>query len=818
MLAVIVMNAGPVVAQDHQAASSLPFVLPWDDATPSVANVSPWLEKPAGSHGFVRARDGHLYEGDKRIRFFGVSFCFGASFPTHEDAEKIAARMAKFGINCVRFHHMDTQPSPNGILRPDGRTLDPSQLDKLDYFIAQLKKNGIYADLNLHVGRTYPGLPRWEGMPSFDKGVDNFFPSMIGLQREYACDLLTHTNAYTKTRYANEPAIALVEINNENALFDEWWKGVLDAMPPVYADELQRQWNGWLATRYADFPALKRAWQVQEEPLGSELLTNGDFGAGTTGWILEQHENARASASRVEDGLRIDVTTPGTAGWHVQFQQPGLAVRRGRALTASFRAKADSSRRISLGVSQAHNPWRMLAGTEVKLTPQWQRFRLIFAPEETDANARLVFSGLGSQTGSVWLADVSLQPGGVLGLREGETAGDIAWFSKGGFASRTISAQRDWIAFLWDTEERYWIGMARFLKDDLGVKSLVLGTQLGYSPAPIQARLDVVDVHGYWQHPQFPGRPWDPDNWIVRNVSMAAAPDGGILPGMAARRVPGKPYICTEYNHPAPNSYSSEAFLMAAATAAREDWDGLFAFAYSHRRDNWDTRHITSFFDIDQHPTKMVTLPAAVAMFCRGDVSPAPSPLKNWERNEAVEKLRLGGPWALSATPVNWNATNEVFLVNSPRSRAVIGFTRGRTFDLGDVRVTTKSDWSAITLTQMDAAHWLITATGAAENTGMTWKNADRSSVGRNWGTAPSLVEGISAVITLPDPPGRTRVWALDERGQRKRELTVENEEGKSRLELDRGRRRSGTKSKHGKQRAWLIAEKFPPGVTADPA
>ena len=84
---------------------------------------------------------------------------FGANFPTHEDAEKVAGRMAKFGINCVRFHHMDMQTAPTGIFAADGRTLDPDRLDRLDYFIAQLKAHGIYADLNLHVSRTYPDAP-----------------------------------------------------------------------------------------------------------------------------------------------------------------------------------------------------------------------------------------------------------------------------------------------------------------------------------------------------------------------------------------------------------------------------------------------------------------------------------------------------------------------------------------------------------------------------------------------------------------------------------------------------------------------------------
>ncbi|MDD5351218.1 MAG: cellulase family glycosylhydrolase, partial [Chthoniobacteraceae bacterium] len=205
-----------------------PFVLPWDDATPGVTDMSGLLEKPAGSHGFIQARDGHLFADGKRIRFFGVNTVFGANFPTHEAAEKIAARMAKFGINCVRFHHMDNRAAPSGIWNEDMRTLNAGQLDKLDYFIAQLKAHGIYSDLNLHVSRVYPGMPEWKEAPGFSKGVDLFYPPMLEMQRDYARQLLRHVNPYTHTAYADEPAVALVEINNENGLIEEWNHGALD--------------------------------------------------------------------------------------------------------------------------------------------------------------------------------------------------------------------------------------------------------------------------------------------------------------------------------------------------------------------------------------------------------------------------------------------------------------------------------------------------------------------------------------------------------------------------------------------------------------
>ena len=39
-----------------------PFVLPWDDAEPGVADVSGLLFKPAGRFGHARAEaDGHIY-------------------------------------------------------------------------------------------------------------------------------------------------------------------------------------------------------------------------------------------------------------------------------------------------------------------------------------------------------------------------------------------------------------------------------------------------------------------------------------------------------------------------------------------------------------------------------------------------------------------------------------------------------------------------------------------------------------------------------------------------------------------------------------
>lgn len=836
-LGIFALASAALLSSVALAQEVFPFALPWDDAAESPTNISGWIEKPAGKDGFVTVKDGHLHAGGKRFRIFGVNMAFGANFPTKEDAPKVAARMAKFGINCVRFHHMDMFSAPAGIFAKDMRTLDPGQLDKLDWFIAKLKEQGIYSDLNLHVSWTYPDRPKEEkkGNPNYDKGVDNFAAAMIQLQKEFARNLLTHVNPYTGNAYTQEPAVALIEINNENALLFEWWSGGLEKIAAPYRKELSELWTQWLGTTYGSDEKVKAAWAKGAREGGAEMLKNGNFAAGSKEWRLEKHSGAEATleVGPVEGAnpdpqhvngaprLRIVTSKPGQEAWHVQLSQGGLQLRDEESYTLTFKARADAEMTISVAASQAHEPWEVLGTKQVKVTREWQQLRFSFEPKQGDDNARIVFGGLGKQAGAVEIADVSLKPSRVRGdVVRGED-GLIPAFTRDENSERTTAAQRDWYRFLWQLEERYWPGMYKFIREELKAKPLVLGTQLFWSPFPIQARLDVIDSHAYWQHPHFPGREWDMNNWEVKNVSMAGDPKGGTLPRLALQRVEGKPYIVSEYNHAAPNTFTSETFPLICAYAALQDWDGIFAFAYSHRTSAWDQGYFQSFFDIDQHPTKMATLPASAALWLRGDVQAAKtSAIASVSLSAAMEQGRRGGPrigaehfgiqWQealmrrvgvrlaegenFDARPapvpgplvsdtkeLTWNSEGRVVTINTARSKGVIGSLQAGAFELGDVNITpgkTKQNWATIQVTVLEGADFktarrlLVTTTGHAENTGMKWKSEEMTSVGRDWGKRPSLVEGIPATIKLPTT-GRLRAWALDERGQRRGEIPM---------------------------------------------
>ena len=264
-----------------------PFVVNHRAATTSPADVSFLHEAPAGKGGFIRVQGGHFVKPDgKRIRFWGVHLTDWSpgsiELPAKEDTPMYARTLARYGVNIVRLHFVDKW-APTGITdgsKNDTRSFDAQQLDRLDFLVSELKKNGIYMDLNLNVGRAYKegdGVPD-AGRLQWAKGLTLYDKRLIELQKEYAHNLLTHLNPYTRTEYRNEPAIAIVEILNENGIGQGY-------NPPakIYADELDGFYNGWLKANL-------KPDQLQK--LREEAGVQGD------GLIPRLPGNARATAPR----------------------------------------------------------------------------------------------------------------------------------------------------------------------------------------------------------------------------------------------------------------------------------------------------------------------------------------------------------------------------------------------------------------------------------------------------------------------------------------------------------------------------------------
>jgi hypothetical protein len=205
-------------------------------------------------------RDGHFYrvgadlqpgtKDDQRVRLFGMNTAFGANFPEAADAARIAKRLRRLGVNLVRCHHMDTRPdrdpqTSNSLLTQDPYpTLNPVAVARLRGFFDALKAEGIYVNLNLHVGYQFrpevdhvPPVPGLD-FPTQSKPLHILWPRMVDLQVEYTRKVLV------ALKLKNDPVLGMVETDNETSMLQAWGNGSLDRYAVgEYRAELEKQWR-----------------------------------------------------------------------------------------------------------------------------------------------------------------------------------------------------------------------------------------------------------------------------------------------------------------------------------------------------------------------------------------------------------------------------------------------------------------------------------------------------------------------------------------------------------------------------------------------
>ncbi|RRJ98977.1 hypothetical protein Ga0100231_000845 [Opitutaceae bacterium TAV4] len=375
---------------------------------------------------FIRADTG------KPFRFWGTNLNFSGCFPEHEIADRIAARMATLGINIVRFTHMDQRRFPGGIWHRDSpgasnawnenniahETFDPEAVDRLDYFIASLKKRGIYTNLNLKVSRYI--TPDYDG-PDFSqpgpnetyhkksKGFDQFYTPAIAAQKDYARRLLTHRNPYTGLTYTEDPAVAIVEINNENGILWAWNYKILDSIPSRFIGELAARWNTWLRNQYSTTEALRAAWNPASGGSGAGVSPAGNaepqLGTHSASNLLENipptlftAQKARATlvplsaADDADDSVptsrRLTVTDlPGSTAWHVRCNYP-VTLSPGATYSATLRLRANSPQKIKLRLRAPGDSKDIVPARTLNLATEWKNHAVTFSvPKNADTSA-----------------------------------------------------------------------------------------------------------------------------------------------------------------------------------------------------------------------------------------------------------------------------------------------------------------------------------------------------------------------------------------------------------------------------------------------
>ena len=287
----------------------------------SVINAAGCLDAPAGKHGWLQM-DGNDYrfKDGTPVKFWGVNICNMGAFPENGVADRWSAYLAGQGVNAVRFHKFSwdgTSPLPGSTV------IEAGLFNRLDYFHAKLREKGIYTGWSHIYGhRVRPADS--SRVVAYDEivnaghdhlkgstiGLVHFAPDLQRLSIELTVNMLNHHNPYTGCRYADDPALSFVEIQNEdNAFFPTTLQWMEDC--PTYKAMICRQFSQWLKRKYGSQEALREAWgdafNAFEECYPYESLDNENIHPMPHHWYFseEAFERMPQYRKRLYDSARF---------------------------------------------------------------------------------------------------------------------------------------------------------------------------------------------------------------------------------------------------------------------------------------------------------------------------------------------------------------------------------------------------------------------------------------------------------------------------------------------------------------------------------
>jgi aryl-phospho-beta-D-glucosidase BglC (GH1 family) len=144
---------------------------------------------------------------------------------------------------------------------------------------------------------------------------------------------------------------------------------------------------------------------------GVEMVTNGDFSAGSIGWHYGVWVSSpyRADFRGVNQEFVVDVQTAGDEEWPVQLIRDGISLQAGRCYLLSFEAWSDRPRSFSAEIGAVvGSDYPIYGSASVFVTPERRKYYVLGTAGKTLSTGRVVFS-FGKETGCVYLDNVSLK-------------------------------------------------------------------------------------------------------------------------------------------------------------------------------------------------------------------------------------------------------------------------------------------------------------------------------------------------------------------------------------------------------------------------
>ena len=269
-------------------------------------------EKFAGENGFIGVKDGgfvHTGNGQP-VRFWAVNG------PPHDlkgaELRRCARLLAKYGVNLVRVH--------GGYFDKDGE-VDPAKVSHAIEIVEAMKAEGIYTHFSIY-------FPLWlspkAGTPWL-RGYDGkqhpfaalFFNSGFQAQyRQWWTALLTTPSPTTGRPLAAEPAVASLEMQNEDSFF--FWTFAERSLPDEQWQLLEKRFGDWLAKKYSSLDAALLKWNGEKTK--RDAPTEGRLGFLPL-WNVFNQKSARGQDTAQ---FLLEVQTKFYADTHAFLRQLGF--------------------------------------------------------------------------------------------------------------------------------------------------------------------------------------------------------------------------------------------------------------------------------------------------------------------------------------------------------------------------------------------------------------------------------------------------------------------------------------------------------------
>ncbi|MCH5375489.1 MAG: hypothetical protein JJ992_16080, partial [Planctomycetes bacterium] len=378
----------------------------------------------------------------------------------------------------------------------------------------------------------------------------------------------------------------------------------------------------------------------------------------------------------------------------------------------------------------------------------------------------------------------------------------------------------DTMRFLYDLQNEFYGRYVQAIRE-AGYEGEILGSnwQAGramshYYNLHSDALVGLIDRHNY-----FGGG----SGSAIDNASMLAVPGSGLL-SSGMQQVADRPFMLSEWIHVYPNEWGVEGpAILGAYGMGLQGWDASYMFQNRDSggmleqlgRDRWEvtapqvlgifpavarqilrgdvrqsdvqatryvhipslqrgelgfTDRVTQQYDVKTFDSDKVPAQALAVARCVVEFTDTPRPTPSFD----LQRYRDGDWYRSSTGQLRWKAGDSkldgFFTIDSPATKAVVGFAQGQVCKLGEVGIEPSTHYAAIYVTAQEpqatiatSKKLLVVAIARARNSGTKILRGSRL---LDRGKPPILLEPVVARISV-HKGGQPQVHILDHDGRR---------------------------------------------------